>query len=630
MKLLRYVWLPALLLLLLTLTGCEGQDGKAGTIEAHNGIFDLSGWSFSADGNVSLDGDWAFYWDALLSPGEFADRAPTGYYRLPSGWAKYKELSLPAHGVATYRLVVKTAAGGLYGISVPNVYTDYALWVNGSLLHACGSFAQAQTVYFHPQTYDIYFTGSELEIVLQVKNNDLVFGGGVGQSIRLGTSTLIHKEQNMWAAVDIILISICMFAGLFFLILRHFRKNSFELAWLSVLCISVSLRNLLSNTTLMMQVYPGLPFWLGSRLVTLTIPTIIISMLFYTRGLYRDVMPRVAFRVILSLNALYIFIVLALSSTIYSAVFVPYLLTVGAACALGCYVSVKAMKRREKESFFFLAGMLILTLGALLDSLVYMSVLSARYMLSAALFGFIIIQAVLLSKRYSEAFRRVGLLSADLQVSLDKVINTETAFLNAQIKPHFLYNSLNIIAECCGTEPQEAEKLILSLSKYLRGTLDFENLGGLIPLKKELELVRAYASIEEARFEDIKIEFDLADPLPDIQIPPLTIQPLVENAVKHGLRKRENGGAVTVRAVVISNSVLFCVEDDGAGIPEKKLGALLDTPKGSASIGLYNINTRLLRLYGKGLMIRSAVNAGTRVSFDIPIGEGSACSKLSE
>lgn len=627
MKLLRYVWLPVLLLLLFSLSGCEGKGGKAGEAEARNGILDLSGWNFSVDGNVSLDGDWAFYWDELLLPGEFADSTPTGYYRLPSGWAKYKALSLPAHGVATYRLVVKTdAEAGLYSVFVPNVYTDFALWVNGSLLHACGSFAQARSVYLHPQTYDFHYAGSQLEIVLQVKNDALIYGGGVGQSICLGTTTLMHREWNTWAAADISLISICLFAGFFFLVLRHFRKNGSELVWLAVLCFSVSVRNLLSNTTLMMQAFPGLPFWLGSRLVMLTIPVIIISMLFYTRRLYRDVMPEVAFRAILLLNTLYIFTVLALSSTIYSATFVPYLLTVGAACALGCYVSVKEVRRHAEESGFFLAGMLILTLGALLDSLVYMSIISARYMLPAALFGFVIIQVALLSKRYSEAFRRMALLSSDLQASLDTVMNTETAFLNAQIKPHFIYNALNTIAECCETEPLEAERLIMSLSKYLRGTLDFENLGGLIPLKKELELVRSYVSIEEARFEDIKVEFDLADPLPGIQLPPLTLQPLVENAIKHGLREQENGGTIKVRAKVAGNSVLFSVEDDGAGILEKKLSGLLETPKGSASIGLYNINTRLLRLYGKGLAIRSAAGAGTNVSFDVPIGEESECS----
>lgn len=611
-----------LALLLLILSGCTlPSTGNAAQI-AKDGILDLSDWNFSELGNVSLDGDWAFYWNELLSPGEFDGKDPTGFYRLPSGWAKYKELRLPSHGFATYRLVVKTdAATGLYGILIPNVYTEYALWINGSPIHACGSFAQDETVYLHPQTYDFYPTDSELEIILQIKNDALVYGGGVGQSIRLGTSEQIHKEYNTHAAVDLFLISICMFAGFFFLVLYHFRKNSRELVWLSGLCFSVSVRNLLSNTTLMMQAFPWLPFWLGSRLVMLTIPVIIIAMLLYTRRLYSDEMPRTPFFVLMSLNVLYTFTVLALSSTIYTAVFTPYLLTVGAACAFGIYVSLKAVKRRKKESGFFLAGMLLLSLGALLDSLVYIGVLSLRYMLSGALFGFIIIQVTLLSKKYSEASLQAERLSDDLQASLDKIMNTETAYMTAQMKPHFLYNALTAIAECCETEPGKAEALILSLSKYLRQTLDYENLSGIVPLKKELELVRAYTTIERARFSNIEIIFDLPEPVPPLQLPPLTLQPLVENAIKHGLRKKRVGGHVIVRAEQAGNSVVFTVEDNGVGIPDDVLQNLAVLPNGSVSIGLYNINMRLTRLYGTGLRIKSEAGAGTRVSFEIPYME---------
>ncbi len=108
------------------------------------------------------------------------------------------------------------------------------------------------------------------------------------------------------------------------------------------------------------------------------------------------------------------------------------------------------------------------------------------------MFGFIALQVVLLAKRYAEAFRHAELLSNDLQISLDKLKNAETAFLSAQMKPHFLYNALTTIAEKCETDPKKAGKLILSLSKYLRRTLDYDNLSGLVSLKKELELVKAY------------------------------------------------------------------------------------------------------------------------------------------
>ena len=608
-----------LALLMLLLSGCAFQRTSPEEPTVKSGIFDLSDWDFSEQGNISLDGNWAFYWNSLILPGKFGGNAPTGYYALPSGWIKYQVLSLPAHGAATYRLVVKTdAAARIYSIFIPNVYTDYALWVNGALLHTCGSFAQENNVYLHPQAYDFYYSGPELEIVLQIKNDALIYGGGVGQSIRLGTSEQIHKEYLTRASVDLFLISICIFVGLFIFVLYHYKKNNRELVWLSVLCFSVSVRNLLSNTTLMMQVFPGLPFWFGSRLVMLTIPSIIISMLFYTRRLYKEETPQAPFYVMLSLNALYTFIVLVFPSTVYTAAFVPYLPAVGATCAFGCYVAIRTVKRRKKESVFFLAGMLLLILGAFFDSLIYMSLLHIRYMLSDALFGFIVIQAILLAKRYTEAFRRSELLSADLQVSLDTVMKTETAYMSAQMKPHFLYNALSTIAEYCETDPHEVGKLIMSLSKYLRQTLDYDNLSGIVPLKKELELVRAYASIERARFENIDIIFDIPDPLPSVQIPPLTLQPLVENAIKHGLRKKREGGRVVVSVKQQENCMVFAVEDNGIGIPDGAVKNLAVLPNGSVSIGLYNINTRLVRLYGQELNIKSESGVGTSISFQIP------------
>jgi sensor histidine kinase YesM len=186
------------------------------------------------------------------------------------------------------------------------------------------------------------------------------------------------------------------------------------------------------------------------------------------------------------------------------------------------------------------------------------------------------------------------------------------------MKPHFLYNALNAIAETCETDPSKAERLILSLSKYLRQTLDYDNLSGIVPLKKEVELLYAYTAIEEARFADIETVFDFPDPIPSLQLPPLTLQPLVENAIRHGLCKKRGGGNVLVKMEYRDKGVLFTVKDNGAGIPDKILQNLAVLPSGSVSIGLYNINSRLMRLYGKGLSITSEIGAGTSVNFEIP------------
>jgi len=211
-------------------------------------------------------------------------------------------------------------------------------------------------------------------------------------------------------------------------------------------------------------------------------------------------------------------------------------------------------------------------------------------------------------------------LSRQLEIRLNERIQAaENAFMNAQMKPHFIYNALNTIADRCSSEPQEAERLILSLSKYMRQTLSYDSLSGITPLKKEIELVKAYADIECKRFDNIDVYYILPKELPELSLPPLTIQPLVENAIKHGLRKKHGGGyvAVTIKKTK-TDMYLVSVEDNGVGINDDAKQAMLNLPKGSDSIGLYNINQRLISLYGSGLTIENPEDGGTRVYFELP------------
>lgn len=211
----------------------------------------------------------------------------------------------------------------------------------------------------------------------------------------------------------------------------------------------------------------------------------------------------------------------------------------------------------------------------------------------------------------------------DTLIEMKKAANQKTsyeiAFLHAQIKPHFLYNALNTIAACCETDPLEAGDLIISLSKYLRGTLDFGNLDSLVSVDKELNLVKAYLNIEKARFEGLEVVYDLDDDI-DIQIPPMTLQILTENAVKHGIMKKDGFGSVSISIKRIDEGIHFMVEDDGLGMTLDMVEDILKTPQKEGSIGLYNVHQRLVRLFGNGLMFSRLVDKGTQVSFVIPYG----------
>jgi len=224
------------------------------------------------------------------------------------------------------------------------------------------------------------------------------------------------------------------------------------------------------------------------------------------------------------------------------------------------------------------------------------------------------------AKQHSKAHEKLILYNENLIQAnrlKDKIMETEMSFLQAQIKPHFLYNALNAIANVSEKNGQEGGKLIIDLAGYLRESLAFNNLEKRVSLEKELEFVDKYFNIEQARFgEKIQLVKNVDCPM-NFQIPILILQPLVENAVQHGISKKLEGGCVTMNINQTEIETVFEIVDDGVGIKPESLVALLTENTSSQGIGLTNINSRLQRIYGSHLEITSDVNLGTIVKFTI-------------
>jgi sensor histidine kinase YesM len=197
--------------------------------------------------------------------------------------------------------------------------------------------------------------------------------------------------------------------------------------------------------------------------------------------------------------------------------------------------------------------------------------------------------------------------------------------LRSQIHPHFLFNTLNLITYTARQE--KAEKtvaLISSLSRFFRYSLGSN--AAAVPLAKEKQIVDDYYSLYHARFgERIRLRWEI-DPdieLTETMIPSFLIQPLVENAIQHGLAPKEEGGCVTIRVEKAEGLLQITVSDDGVGMSEEALARLRDqlqngSPNGE-HIGLYNVAARL-RLSGRseGLVIRSDVESGTSATMRLP------------
>ncbi len=204
--------------------------------------------------------------------------------------------------------------------------------------------------------------------------------------------------------------------------------------------------------------------------------------------------------------------------------------------------------------------------------------------------------------------------------ALSRAEASEISFLQAQIKPHFLNNTLSIISSMITREPQEAKRLITELGEYLARCYFFDSSSPMTELTQELESVSTYIEIEKARFRE-RLTFRLdCDKIPNIQVPRLVLQPLVENAIRHGVLKKAEGGTVVLTIREKTDGVHFEVSDDGGGIAADKLEALLDECSPHTNgIGISNINKRLKRYYNTRLDIQSGQAEGTRAAFFIPV-----------
>ncbi|MCL6663048.1 hybrid sensor histidine kinase/response regulator [Paenibacillus amylolyticus] len=206
-----------------------------------------------------------------------------------------------------------------------------------------------------------------------------------------------------------------------------------------------------------------------------------------------------------------------------------------------------------------------------------------------------------------------------LNQSIQERLRMEAAYLQAQIQPHFLFNTLNSLMVLSDIDTEHMRKLGEAFSSYLRISFNYLNTGELVKLSYELELVEAYLFIEKTRFEDrLSVVLNVEPDLP-LLLPPLSIQPLIENAVRHGLLSRNVGGTLCLSITRHEGYTRIEVKDNGKGMePEKVVELLHATPGGKGGIGIVNTNRRLMQRYGQGLSIVSEPGEGTMVSFDIP------------
>lgn len=209
---------------------------------------------------------------------------------------------------------------------------------------------------------------------------------------------------------------------------------------------------------------------------------------------------------------------------------------------------------------------------------------------------------------------------AELQESKERLARAEVRALRAQISPHFIYNALNTVASFIRTDPERARELLMEFADFTR--YSFRQAGEYTTLAEELKNIDRYLMLERARFGNrLAVKVQVAPEVLSVVLPFLALQPLVENAVRHGLAGKVEGGTVTLTAEDSASECLITVEDNGVGMdPQALREDNRDAHLSGAHVGLGNVDDRMRSAFGPdyGLVVETERGAGTKISLRVP------------
>ena len=279
---------------------------------------------------------------------------------------------------------------------------------------------------------------------------------------------------------------------------------------------------------------------------------------------------------------------------------------------LGCLIKEFFAAKGNKRLAYIFSVLPLISFGvdvAMIQRGVWNTGVSSKYVF-VIFFVAAIVMVLKIMPNNINALAKAKELETEKMVLNAQLAESRISTMMSQIRPHFVYNTLGSIEQLCELDPPKAGELVHNFAKYLRGNFGELDNPKPILMSQEMEHVHHYINIENVRFPDMTFSFEMKSE--DFSLPALTVQPIVENAIKHGLMKLQKGGSIRVTSYETDTDYCISVEDDGVGFDTSKL---LDEKK---HIGIRNIRDRLKVMVDGTLEIESTQGVGTKVLITIP------------
>lgn len=395
----------------------RAQDFSHGTV-------DLRGVELDARRTVALDGPWRFAWNRFVDPSA-PDEALTDTIQVPEPWTHLnKEASFmrKALGRGTYRLRLRLPEPGApYALKVPNIHTAYRMHINGQLVAACGELgndardAHPSSV---PRVIGFVADSSGMAVInVQVSNHHFPTASGLWQPPRVGSLDAVSRDRSLGMLLNGFLLGSLLIMGLYHIGLYVMRKRDRGPLLFAVACFSLGYRELFAGEVAAFSLVPWLDWHVAMRSLILMLPISMLAILFFIRDLFTSVFSRGMAIVVGVVASFFALVVLVTPSTVYLTALGPFSLFALVMGIYGTVVLFRAMRRGMDGARLFFAGLLLLTVAVLNDTLLQVGVMHGYYLIPAGFFFFILSQSLVLAVRFTRSFFKVEELSDHLELT---------------------------------------------------------------------------------------------------------------------------------------------------------------------------------------------------------------------
>jgi len=576
----RLKYLLPLMAIIVLFTGCS--ENRRNHKSPEDGVIDLTEWDPYADGNISLDGEWEQY----LS-GEDNDTYNSN---------------------CVYRLRVKTSfsIGTRLAIGIYDYPCQYRIFINDFEVFPDVQDSQRKKDAlgeYRPTPILFAVPSSEFDIIMYASNTGYS-STGLGLDIHLGnersiTNKYVFRMFEMGALYGMIII-----VTIFFMCVSLLGLKIKYPIYFSVFCLLFIIYADSLTYSVFLRLFYIAGMWLVRIIINSSKAWIFFFLTAYFHELFKYTYSEIIFRIIrisTILQQIFIIIICACTTTISPIGLSILNIIHGLELMANVSIVLYAIVRRQKDGLRNLLGMIIIITAYYYHTAIKL-IPFYKDIIFLATFFFLVLQMLSMAKYIKKFY--------------EEKRNAELRFLHAQIKPHFIFNALNTIISISRYNVESSRKLLCDFSIYLQKSFDLKNENQFTSLKDELELVNVYLNIEKARFEE-RIEIEMVLPEnQEMNVPVCVLQPIVENAIVHGILNKPEGGNIYINIVDKEDKLTFTVRDTGVGMTKERISGVFET-ENIGHIGLSNINKRLKVLYKKGLTIKSELGKGTEVFWEV-------------